>query len=80
MSSTHKTYQVNWGWFFNFFRFLFIYLFHERERESEQVGERMEEEGEREIQADSTLSVEPEVGLNYKTLRLQPKLKSKPDA
>ena len=56
------------------FRFLFIL---EREWESKCVHVRRGAEEERESQADSTLSVEPDMGLQHVTLRSWPQLKSR---
>ena len=51
---------------------LFIYLFKLLEREREPVRGHREGRGERRHGAGSTPSVEPDVGLNVKTLRSQP--------
>ena len=52
-----------------FLKIVLIYLCREREKESRGVGGGAEREGEREFQADSELSAEPNVGLDFTTLR-----------
>ena len=57
-----------------FFEDLFIYF---RERVSTQAGRSLEGEGEREPQADSPLSTEPNLELNPRTLKSWPEPKSR---
>ena len=70
----------NFWWLFfyinDFINLFIIYLLKRFiwERDHEQEGQR---EREREIQADSMLSAEPDMGLDLKTLRSGPELKSR---
>ena len=54
-------------WFY--FHKYFIHLFWEKEKETASVGGGAERKGERESQADSLLTIQPEAEFNLMTLR-----------